>query len=290
MAKKLSPLNEKKEDVLKKEDAPKPTETTPPPVEEQKTKTPPTKPEPEKTPEKEPVKAPEPKEKPKPETPAKDAVNLKDKAKPKDKPKKPDPTEDKKKPEKTDKKKPEKPKKEKDKSAKKPSKKSDDATMINLNKAKKTDKKKRIDMKAKSSAKALDDMMDGLMDQDGNTEASAPADSVGDTLTATEMQAVVATLSKCWFIQAGTQGVLDTPVYMTLQMNEDGSVRTAEIEDTKRLAHDPIFRTAAESAKRAALDPMCNPLPLPKKRYASWKTLLLDFNPSAMAGISGGIQ
>jgi hypothetical protein len=287
-AKKLSPFNEKKADALKTPEIKKPTDTTPPPVEElkeQEKSSPPPEPAKVEPPKEEPVK-PEPEtKKPKAKQDDKDVVKL-GKKDPKKLDKKPEDTKEKKddkkptkktKPE--DKKKPEKKKKEKPKKSTK----ADDAALINLKKAKKTDKNKKIDSKAKSAEQALDDLMDNLTDQEGGTEAGSPAESVGDMLTATEIQAVVSTISKCWNIQAGTRGVMDTPVYVTLHMNEDGTVAKAEIEDTRRLATDPIFRTAAESAKRAALDPMCNPLPLSPKRYNNWKTLQLDFNPKMMA-------
>jgi len=48
------------------------------------------------------------------------------------------------------------------------------------------------------------------------------------------------------------------------------------------IASDPDFRTAAENAYRAVLDPNCNPLPLPKERYDEWKDLELSFNPKEM--------
>jgi hypothetical protein len=177
----------------------------------------------------------------------------------------------------------------KDKDSKKNKKKKDDAKLVDLKKPKKTNKKKTIDQKAKSADRKLDSLMANLAEEDGDDEAAAPAESVGDTLTATEVQAVVSTIAKCWFVPAGTQGALDTSVDVTLHMNDDGTVKKAEIEDTKRLATDPVFRTMAESVQRAALDPNCNPLPLSKKNYKSWKVLEFNFNPRAMAGISGGV-
>ena len=270
-AKRLSPVNEKKADRIKKKDPLKPSESTPPPT-EQTAAVPmpkPAAPKPEETsPQKKITKSkedqlPQPLSKKKP-APKKSAAketkvsqsNVKSQTQTKAQPKKS----------------------------------SQPSPMINLQKQKLTDKSKSIDRKAKSAESALDSMMDGLDDVSGAEEAAAPAESVGDTLMVNEVQAVVSTLSKCWFIQAGTQGVLDTPVYMTLHMNEDGTVQRAIIEDQKRLKNDPVFRTAAESAMRAALDPMCNPLPLSPKRYRTWKTLYLDFNPRTMAGISGGIK
>lgn len=286
-APRLAPTNVKKEDTLQKKESEKPTETTPPP-EEVKDTTPPAPPA-------EDAKAQEAKtvDTPTPEVVDSklETVNLDQQKKKEDKKKK-DKKEkeanketkvnpkDKKSANKSD-------KKEKDAKSKK--KKKDDAKLVDLKKPKKTNKKKTIDQKAKSAEKKLDSLMDNLAEEDGDSEAGAPAESVGDTLTATEVQAVVATIAKCWFVPAGTQGVLDTSVDVTLHMREDGTVQKAEIEDKKRFATDPVFRTAAESVQRAALDPNCNPLPLPKQHYKSWKVLEFNFNPRAMAGISGGV-
>lgn len=255
-AKFLSSTQEKKEDMKKQKDPVKPTDATPDPEQKTIEKKENTN---KKEPEDDKLKIDHTKEKTKDDT-----VALKP----------------------NDKKKPEK-KKEKEKPKKKPK---DDMALLNLGPKKKTDKTKPIDSKVKSAEKALDDLMDKLSDQDGNKEESAPADSVGDTLTVTEIQAVIATLKKCWVVPIGTQGALDTSVDITLHMNEDGTVRIAEIEDMKRFAKDPVFRVAAESAQRAALDPKCNPLPLPRNNYSSWKKLQFEFNPRMMMGVSGGLR
>jgi hypothetical protein len=46
--------------------------------------------------------------------------------------------------------------------------------------------------------------------------------------------------------------------------------------------NDPYFNIAAESARRAVLDPRCNPLPLPKDKYDKWKSMTMSFNPKDM--------
>lgn len=262
-APRLAPSQEKKADVAKKPDAqekPKQTDMSPP-TDAQNT----TQKQPEPQPVEQAIEKPVEKKEEKPKT--KDAAHLekiKEKPKPKAKTKKPD---------KAPKKQP-----------------VNDSQLVNLQKKKKSDKTKKEDKKAKSIDKALDDFMDNLMDQDGVSEPGAPAETIGEVLTATEIQAVVATLKKCWYVPAGTQGVFDTVVDVTLHLKPDGTVVRVEIEDMKRYAKDPVFRTAAESVERAALDPKCNPLPLPKNKYEHWKTLALEFNPKLMAGISGGIR
>ena len=60
-------------------------------------------------------------------------------------------------------------------------------------------------------------------------------------------------------------------------------MRRAAIADTSRMG-DPFFRTAAESALRAVLNPRCNPLKVPPRKYETWKSVTLSFDPRDMFG------
>jgi hypothetical protein len=59
----------------------------------------------------------------------------------------------------------------------------------------------------------------------------------------------------------------------------DGTVTRADIVDTGRANSDPLFRSAAESARRAFFNPLCTPLKLPAEKYATWKDMTVTFNP-----------
>ncbi|MES2252866.1 MAG: cell envelope integrity protein TolA [Pseudomonadota bacterium] len=270
-APKLSAVNQKKQDTVKPPEETKPQETTPPPTEEKKVL--------EETKAK-PEAKPEPKPEPKKEEPKidPDAAHILKKDPKKDEPKKEDKKEDKKKD--LIKPKTEKPK-DTQKDQKK-AKKSDDKALINLNKAKESDKNKKADPKAKTAAKAMDDLLNKLVDEEGSDEQGAPADSIGAALTANEIDAVRQTIRKCWTFHAGSQGAKDIVVDIQMELAPDGTVIEAEIMDKDRMAKDPAFRTAAESAKRAVLDPNCSPLPLPPKKYEQWKTSAFRFNPKDM--------
>lgn len=268
-APKLSPVNQKKSDAIKPPVDSKPQETTPPPqaekkvVEETKLKT-----EPKKEPKIEPKK-----DKPKVDP---DAAHILKKDPKKDIKKK----EEKKDPKKKDALKP-KEEKQKEKDQKK-TKKSDDKALVNMQKSKSNDKTKKPDPKAKQSAKAIDDMLNKLVDEEGSDEQGAPADSMGPVLTANEIDAVRQAIRKCWTFHAGSQGAKDIIVDIQMDLEPDGTVKSAEIMDKDRFAKDPAFRTAAESAKRAVLDPNCSPLPFPPKKYDKWKTSAFRFNPKDM--------
>ncbi len=274
-APKLSAINQKKHNALKPTPETKSVETTPPPI---PTKTLETK-EPEKKVEDKPEPKPEKKPDPKPDA---DAMPiLKKDAKKKEPPKKLEPKIES--PKKQEKKK-ETPKKidpKKDKEKKK-DKKSDDKALVNLHRSKTSDPKKKIDQKAKASPKTLDDLVNKKDDIDGAEQQGSPAETIANTITANEIDAVRQTISKCWTFHAGSQGAKDIIVDIDMKLDPDGTVTHAEIVDKSRMARDPVFRTAAESAKRAVLDPNCSPLPLPAKKYNEWKELIFAFNPKDM--------
>lgn len=270
-APKLSPINQKMQDAVKPPVDAKPQETTPPPPAEKKVL--------DETKAKSEPK-PEPKSEPKKETPKvdPDAAHILKKD-----PKK----EDKKKEEKKEDKKKDivKPKADKQKETvkdQKKAKKSDDKALVNLHKSKESDKSKKIDPKAKNSTKAMDDLLNKLVDEEGSDQQGAPADSIGATLTANEIDAVRQAIRKCWTFHAGSQGAKDIIVDIQMDLDPDGTVKSAEIMDKDRMAKDPAFRTAAESAKRAVLDKDCSPLPFPPKKYEQWKTSAFRFNPKDM--------
>ena len=275
-APKLSPINEKKQDAVKPPAQEKPQETTPPPAAEKKVL--------EETKVKSEPK-PEPKSEPKKEAPKvdPDAAHILKKDPKKDVPKKDQKKEDKKKDDK--KKEVVKPKVDKQKETvkdQKKTKKSDDKALVNLHKSKESDKNKKPDPKAKNSAKAKDDLLNKLFDEDGSDQQGAPADSVGAALTANEIDAIRQAIRKCWTFHAGSQGAKDIIVDIQMDLEPDGTVKTAEIMDKGRMAKDPAFRAAAESAKRAVLNPDCSPLPFPPKKYEQWKTSAFRFNPKDM--------
>lgn len=213
-----------------------------------------------------------------------EGVNLKDKKKEKDKKKDTSKNKDKK----DLSSKSEKVKSDKKKEKKKTRK--DDSQLVNLQKNKSKKTKALEEKKSKDKAKSLDDLFSEEGTDDENVQAGAPADSLGSEITATEEQAIRSTLFKCWNPPIGSQGGADTEVDMILHFDEDGYVKDAIVEDKKRFNKDPIFRTAAESAIRAVYDPKCNRVPLPKDRYAIWKTIAITFNPKDMIGISGGVR
>ncbi len=115
-------------------------------------------------------------------------------------------------------------------------------------------------------------------------EASAqPKAALGSQLTASQLDLLRQQIERCWDVPAGARDAKDLVVELKADVNPDGTVHAATIVDTARYATDPFFRAAADSAKRAVLNPQCtgpeNPLKLPPDQYQAWHILDLFFNP-----------
>jgi hypothetical protein len=109
--------------------------------------------------------------------------------------------------------------------------------------------------------------------------SSQPRAPLGAQLTASEVDLVREQISRCWNVPAGARDAKDLVVEIRVAVEPDGNVRQATIVDQARLAGDPFFRAAAESARRAFFNPQCRPLRLPPDKYAIWKDLVVDFSP-----------
>jgi hypothetical protein len=112
--------------------------------------------------------------------------------------------------------------------------------------------------------------------------SSQPKAPLGSQMTASELdalrQALMQQLTPCWIVPAGARDAKDLSVQIRAAVNPDGTVRQAVILNQGRMA-DPLFRAAAESAKRTFFDPQCTPLRLPKEKYEVWKDLVVNFDP-----------
>jgi hypothetical protein len=109
--------------------------------------------------------------------------------------------------------------------------------------------------------------------------SSQPKAPLGSQLTASEIDLVREQLARCWNINAGARDAKDLVVEIRAVVNPDGTVTRATIVDQGRANGDPLYRAAAESARRAFFNPACTPLKLPPEKYATWKDLVVDFSP-----------
>ncbi|MFO1154586.1 MAG: hypothetical protein U1E42_13130 [Rhodospirillales bacterium] len=115
------------------------------------------------------------------------------------------------------------------------------------------------------------------------SSASAAAGSGSVPVTAGEIDSVRRQIEQCWSLPANVKPTKDLVVQIKVEMNQDGTPRTALIQDTGRMG-DAAYRATAESARRAVLNPRCHPFKLPRDKYDRWRTLNLVFNPAEMFG------
>ncbi len=109
--------------------------------------------------------------------------------------------------------------------------------------------------------------------------SSQPKAPLGSQLTTSEKDMIIQQIERCWNVPAGARDAQDLDIEIKAVVNPDGTVREAAIVDSGRYAGDPFFRAAADSAKRAVLNPQCSPLRVPPDKYEAWHNLDLFFNP-----------
>ena len=87
----------------------------------------------------------------------------------------------------------------------------------------------------------------------------------------------------CWNIPAGVQNAQNLVVKVRFQLDRQGNLQGTPT--VSNFSSDPLFQAAARSAIRALI--RCQPYDkLPKERYAAWKDLLFNFDPSQMLAIN----
>lgn len=103
-------------------------------------------------------------------------------------------------------------------------------------------------------------------------------------MTVSEIDVVRRQIERCWNVPAGARDAENLVVKVRVELNIDGTPRTAAIVDDGRVRTDSFYRAAAESALRAVLNPRCHPFKLPAEKYDRWKSMTLVFNPRDMVG------
>lgn len=101
-------------------------------------------------------------------------------------------------------------------------------------------------------------------------------------LTAGDVDAIRRQIEPCWNLPAGARDAHKMVVEIKASVAPDGMVRSATIVDRVRATNDPFFRSMAESAVRAMLNPRCQPLILPLETYDQWRNMSLTFYPGEM--------
>ena len=99
--------------------------------------------------------------------------------------------------------------------------------------------------------------------------------------TATEIDILRNHVRQCWNAPYAANE-LNKIINLKIFTNPNGSVVNVEIIDVAFYKKDPIYRAAADSARRAVKD--CSPLPLPKNKYDLFKIFTFNFDTSFING------
>jgi hypothetical protein len=103
--------------------------------------------------------------------------------------------------------------------------------------------------------------------------------SLGEKLTISEKDAIRRQFYRCWIVPAGAKNLKELVVSIRIRLNESGEVIFSKLINTTN-NDNTFFRAASESAMRAVNHPECKKLKVPKKKYETWKEIILDFDPS----------
>jgi hypothetical protein len=87
-------------------------------------------------------------------------------------------------------------------------------------------------------------------------------------------------IQQCWNVPAGARNAADLLVLVDVDIAEDGTLTFIGFSESANY-NDEFYRVAADSARRAILDPRCNPLRQlpPADKYGFWGQLTLGFDP-----------
>jgi outer membrane biosynthesis protein TonB len=99
--------------------------------------------------------------------------------------------------------------------------------------------------------------------------------------TISELDILRTHVAQCWNVPYSANE-MNKIVKLKIFTNPDGSVVKVEILDVVSYQKDPIYRAAADSARRAVKD--CSPLPLPKNKYDIFKVFIYNFDASFING------
>jgi outer membrane biosynthesis protein TonB len=153
---------------------------------------------------------------------------------------------------------------------------------------------------AKHDPSELDDLLKTLEDKptppkvksdqtentDKNSKSTTPVD-MNKPLTVSEKSAMISMIMEqikvCWNVPAGAKDAGTLKPVIDVDIERDGTIRFVGFAEEGRYNSDPYYQVAADAARRAVLDPRCNPLRrLPPFEYNKWNELSIKFNPESI--------
>jgi outer membrane biosynthesis protein TonB len=133
----------------------------------------------------------------------------------------------------------------------------------------------KIPDKTEATSKAAD------TPPEAKKEAHGQSTGTEMTMSVNEIDALRAKIAQCWSPPPGGLGAEHIVVRLRLQLNEDGSL--VGYPSVENGGGSGFFQAAADSAVRAVYQ--CQPYSsLPADKYAVWRDIILNFDPSQMYG------
>ncbi len=117
---------------------------------------------------------------------------------------------------------------------------------------------------------------------DKNTGGTTQAGNAGRQMTSSDLVALNQGVQPCWNLNAGGRYAENLIVKLNVTVNPDRTVRDVKIVEQMRYATDQHYKSAADAARWALLNPQCSTLNLPPEKYETWKNFVYVFDPSQM--------
>ena len=119
-----------------------------------------------------------------------------------------------------------------------------------------------------------------VMPDDGTPPKKVKGQTNGTeiTMSVNEIDALRARIADCWTPPPGGLGADQIVVKLRLKLNEDGTL--VGYPSVANSGSSSFFQATADSAVRAVYQ--CQPYELPKAKYALWRDMILNFDPSDM--------
>ncbi len=114
------------------------------------------------------------------------------------------------------------------------------------------------------------------------TARPPPETIAASKLSAEEIVLLQQQLAKCWNFPIGAPEAELLVVEIELELRPDTSVVQMNVVDDQ--PDNPYFQAAIDSAIRALRNPACQPLALPRDKYAIWQKTTIEFDPQSLLG------
>lgn len=120
------------------------------------------------------------------------------------------------------------------------------------------------------------------LNNDTGKGTSSQHGNAGKQMTSNDLIALQRGVEPCWIVNAGGRLAENLIVKLKVTVNPNRTVKSVSVIDSIRYFGDSHFRSAADAARWALLNPKCSELNLPLEKYETWKSFTFTFDPSQM--------